>query len=1270
MTEGPSNTGKPPIPSHVLANWQEIMDLLAELANVPAALIMRILPEQIEVLRTSNSENNPYPEGATEHYHPYCGLYCEHVVRTNSKLLVPNALEDEDWKDNPDVPLGMISYLGLPLRYPDDTPFGTICILDNKSNKYNPTIERLMLRFKDMIEVQIAILAQQRELTIEALHDIDTSITDSSTFNLQKKIIQQTRALVEDRHAQERGLEEIKQHESILEARINLVELAALLPTPKLFSPIVDQIKILTDSPTGHLYFDLHQLQAEEGWCSMYREKISSLPQGDSPSASHRACINCMQEKRTIIQNDNTHKSSDTFREMAAPVIRADKVVAVFSVANKTVEYTWHDAKALEMFAEIAWNVLQKKRDESQLTRMQELYQGIFMHTSSGVAVCDAIDNGKDFVFKDFNPAAEKIVKMSRHEILGRSMLEAFPSMKDSALFFALVRVWKDGHPEHFPPFYYKDETREGWRESQLYKLPSGEVIILFNDVTEQVNTQEALKVSKERMDLAFEAASDALWDWNNKTGETYFSPRWYTMLGYEPYEMPQSIETWKELIHPEEVSHIVETVERHFHDGTPFSLEFQMRKKNGDWCWILARGMVVERDELNVSTRMIGTHVDISELKALQNAITQSEAKFSTVFHSAPVMITLHDMEKGTLIDANEQFYSISGYSKDEIIGKTSIESGWLCQDERQRLVQAFQQSGRLEGFEVVAKNKDQQRVVCLCNAEVVSVDGQQCILTTAQDITDRIALEERLQRSHQMIENTGSIATFKDPQLKYIDVNESFLKLFGVLALDEIVGKSDESVLHGIISPEQLHEKKKSDTKALGLSSGEYLTIEEHFTDEESVDRTFLTKKFPIFQVNGDKLLGVATLSSEITDQKDLERELVRSKEKAEVANRAKSDFLANMSHEIRTPLNGIMGMLQLIEATQLDQEQKEYSEAATKSVDRLTHLLTDILDLSRIEAGKARLDLQPADIKKVTADVYQLFKITADQSGIDLYCEMDAAIPDALMIDRVRVQQILNNLVGNALKYTTNGYVRLEAHKQLRDDHKQFRILFIISDTGIGISDEDIDKLFQPFTQASGGYTRTHEGAGLGLAISKQLITLMEGEIAIESVVDRGTSVFVSIPAEIAEPETPSPPIAATLMRKDHESNQKILLVEDDDVNGYAARVMLEKAGFHAHHVSNGLEALNSLKNNHFDAVLMDIQMPVMNGIEATQAIRRGEAGEASSSIPIIAMTAYAMAGDSETFLDAGMDNYLPKPVDKSSLLHMLDEVLRENVHGHPE
>jgi PAS domain S-box-containing protein len=398
----------------------------------------------------------------------------------------------------------------------------------------------------------------------------------------------------------------------------------------------------------------------------------------------------------------------------------------------------------------------------------------------------------------------------------------------------------------------------------------------------------------------------------------------------------------------------------------------------------------------------------------------------------------------------------------------------------------------------------------------------------------------------------------------------------------------------------------------------------------------------------IDGIGALGRRGCNRDITEQYRFEQALRESKDMADAANRAKSEFLANMSHEIRTPLNGVLSMLQLLDTTGLDPEQKEYVQMATGASKRLTRLLADILDLSKVESGKLVLQETEFALEEVRQAVLDIFAPMAREKGLDLAFDLDPRLPSRMFGDEVRLRQILLNLVGNAVKYTDQGAIRVRVAPAPPTSSGEDRLplLFAVSDSGRGIPVDQIEAIFEPFVQAEGCYARRAGGVGLGLAIVKRLVALMGGTIDVESTEGRGTIMRVILPLAPAKPETPRPVAAQEPMVP--TGSLAVLVVEDEAINRFAACRLLEKAGYRPTACQNGAEALELLGREHFDIVFMDIQMEGMDGIEATRRIRTEASERFDPSIPIIAMTAYAMAGDKEKFLAAGMDDYVAKPV----------------------
>jgi len=636
----------------------------------------------------------------------------------------------------------------------------------------------------------------------------------------------------------------------------------------------------------------------------------------------------------------------------------------------------------------------------------------------------------------------------------------------------------------------------------------------------------------------------------------------------------------------------------------------------------------------------------------ALQVAINHlKNQKFALDQHA---IVSITDTE-GTIIYANDRFCDISGYSRDELLGRNHriVNSGLHPRELFATMWQTIL-AGKVWSGEVC--NRAKSGALYWVAATIVPMFDErgkpEQFIAIRTDISARKAAEtqlaEQLHFSEQLVEAIPMPIYFKDTAGRYIGYNRAFADYFH-LAPGAYIGKT----IFDILPPDlaRFHDERD---QALYAAPGNQ-AYEAPPTRVDGEIRSLFYHKASLLRADGSPrgLIGVII---DMTQRKAWEHGLLQAKEAAEAASRSKSEFLANMSHEIRTPMNGIIGMTELTLDTHLDAEQRDYLEIVRNSAHSLLTIINDILDFSKIEAGKLSIEATEFNPAHELRHAVKPMQLQAAAKGVDFVLDCADSLPHHVLGDPVRLRQVLTNLVGNALKFTATGVITVRLENQGVDGGSRIRLRYSVSDTGIGIAADKQAHIFEAFTQEDSSTTRKYGGTGLGLAICRKLVDLMGGEIGLESVPGEGSTFRFTLNLPLVEAQHAA---LAAAPRDNATKSLRILLAEDNAINQKLALTLLAKWGHQVELAANGREALDLCTTQAFDLILMDMQMPEMSGLEATAEIRRREAAApATRRMPIIALTANAMQGDRERCLNAGMNDYLSKPLKSVELQAKLD------------
>lgn len=656
-----------------------------------------------------------------------------------------------------------------------------------------------------------------------------------------------------------------------------------------------------------------------------------------------------------------------------------------------------------------------------------------------------------------------------------------------------------------------------------------------------------------------------------------------------------------------------------------------QHGEKNDVWFKVSAAPLVLKEARL-----VVVALVDITEQKEREFLIAKTRDFYLRLFESFPTVIWRSQITGETEF-INGEWYELTGQTLEQSIGYGWLER--LHPDDQKKVRRDLQKRTAPQETEIrVLDRNGNYRWLYRISKPYYNLHGvPEGYIGMGIDITDRKRVEEVLNRYRILSEQAQDIILFTDPDGGILEANAAAVKAYGYSRRQLL-----KSTIFDLcnLDREGLERRRQEIDRQGGICC-------------ESIHKRQDGTLFPVeISCQGTKMDGRKVLLNIIRDtseRKRVERELQLAKDKAEAANKTKSEFLANMSHEIRTPINGMVGMIDLTLLRGLPEEQTENLKIAKACAQQLLAIINDILDFSKMEAGKLSLERINFNLKDLVAEVIKAQGCRAEKKGLKVSCTFTANVPEVVCGDQSRLRQILNNLLDNAIKFTDQGAIRLEICRDGDEIH------FAVQDTGIGIADDDMSKLFKDFSQVDGSITRKYGGTGLGLAISQHLVELMQGKMRVTSVKDQGSTFYFTLPLPAGKGGVQAKPQETVLVL----TPLRLLLVEDDAISRLVTEKILQDMGHSVDSADNGVKALELWQKNSYDVILLDIQMPDMDGIEVTRRLREMEQ-KGEQRTPIIALTAHALLGDRERFLAAGMDEYIAKPLQIDALRNKLEEV----------
>ena len=811
------------------------------------------------------------------------------------------------------------------------------------------------------------------------------------------------------------------------------------------------------------------------------------------------------------------------------------------------------------------------------------------------------------------------------------------------------------------PSFSSIKEMEENAFGRNDYAIQNAQIDLLQALILKKEIEEAKSENFEKKLLFALEKMGDNVWMHDYKKNTTNFSHQKRAFIELENSSLSIA-EQWWNAVHPDDVSLLQHQDKQYRSKEIDHHItEYRIKDKYGKYKWILDRGVVTDKDADGFPLKIFGTHTDITKLKETEEEFNKQRNFYESILNSIPTDIAVFDASHKYL------FVNPIGIKDDElrkwIIGKTDEE---YCEYKNKNLDIALE---RRTIFNKVIESKKQlswEETLIRPNGKaeyhlrnlfpVLNKENEvKLVIGFGLNITDRKQIEDKLllneKRYRDLFNYSQALICTHDLEGKLLSVNPAICSIIGYTS-EELIGRNiKEFVPQDKIS--QFDEQYLQNVLTTGKAEGVFIIICKNGEHIYLLYQNYMVEET-------SRTPYIIGFSQDITNRIKAERELIKAKEETERASRVKEVFLANISHEIRTPMNGILGIGGLLYKTNLNPKQEEYTKLILESADNLLHIVNDVLDFTKIESGKIELESIPFLLEEKISNTLKTFIFKIEEKGLELVFDNQVPTDTVLVGDPFRLGQVLNNLISNALKFTESGKITVHA-AQIQEVNQLPIFEFIVSDTGIGISPENLANIFEEFVQASSETSRKYGGTGLGLTITKNLIEMQGGTIKAESTLNKGTKFIVRLPYQIGENSmltNSKEEVAFTQIDK-----KRILVAEDVTINQIIVKQILEEWGHEVVLVSNGQEAFDAHKKKDFDLILMDIHMPEVDGYEATQMIRHmGDTIKAA--VPIVALTANAFKQETDRFAEAGFNDYITKPFTEAGLYDCIKKQLQLN------